>query len=299
MRCLSSKKNQPTKKEKALAVYELRHKYKITALLQKAKLSKSTYYYVISNLSKSDKYAEIKDVIKQIYHSNKGRYGYRRVTLELYNRGYKLNRKTVYKLMKELKIQSFVKIRKYRSYKGNFGLVAKNLLNRNFKANKPNEKWVTDITQFALLNRRFYLSPIIDLYNGEVVSYNLSERPFFKQIEDMLDKAFERIPDNSNLILHSDQGWQYQLERYQNILKNKGIIQSMSRKGNCLDNACAENFFSILKSEFFYAKEFESINQFKQELDDYIYYYNNSRIKLKLNGKSPIQYRMEYYPNVA
>lgn len=221
------------------------------------------------------------------------------MTLELYNRGYTLNRKTVYKLMKELKIQSFVKIRKYRSYKGNFGVIAKNLLNRNFKANKPNEKWVTDITQFALLNRRFYLSPIIDLYNGEVVSYNLSERPFFKQIEDMLDKAFERIPDNSNLILHSDQGWQYQLERYQNILKNKGIRQSMSRKGNCLDNACAENFFSILKSEFFYSKEFESINQFKQELDEYISYYNNSRIKLRLNGKSPIQYRMEYYPNVA
>ena len=221
------------------------------------------------------------------------------MTLELYNRGYTLNRKTVYKLMKELKIQSFVRIRKYRSYKGNFGVVAKNLLNRNFKANKPNEKWVTDITQFALLNRRFYLSPIIDLYNGEVVSYNLSERPFFKQIEDMLDKAFERIPDNSNLILHSDQGWQYQLERYQNILKNKGIRQSMSRKGNCLDNACAENFFSILKSEFFYAKKFESINQFKQELDEYISYYNNSRIKLRLNSKGPIQYRMEYYPNVA
>ena len=221
------------------------------------------------------------------------------MTLELYNIGYTLNRKTVYKIMKELKIQSFVKVRKYRSYKGNFGIVAKNLLNRNFKANKPNEKWVTDITQFALLNKRFYLSPIIDLYNGEVVSYNLSERPFFKQIEDMLDKAFERIPDNSNLILHSDQGWQYQLEKYQNILKNKGIRQSMSRKGNCLDNACAENFFSILKSEFFYAKEFESINQFKQELDDYISYYNNSRIKLRLNGKSPIQYRMEYYLNVA
>lgn len=262
-------------------------------------MSKSTYYYIIDNLSKPDKYAEIKDVIKQIYHSNKGRYGYRRVTLELYNRGYKLNRKTVYKLMKDLKIQSFVKVRKYRSYKGNFGVVAKNLLNRNFKANKPNEKWVTDITQFTLLNKRFYLSPIIDLYNGEVVSYNLSERPFFKQVEDMLDKAFERIPDNSDLILHSDQGWQYQLERYQNILKNKGIRQSMSRKGNCLDNACAENFFSILKSEFFYAKEFESINQFKQELDEYIFYYNNSRIKLRLNGKSPVQYRMEYYHNVA
>ena len=202
--------------------------------------------------------------------------------------------------MKELKIQSFVKIRKYRSYKGGYGsYVAINLLNRNFKANKPNQKWVTDITQFALLNTRMYLSPIIDLYNGEVVSYNISGRPYFHQIEDMLDKAFAKIPDDTNLILHSDQGWQYQMTRYQNRLKDKGIRQSMSRKGNCLDNACAENFFSILKSEFFYNREFKSINQFRQELDEYINYYNNSRIKLRLNGKSPIQYRMDFYPKTA
>lgn len=201
--------------------------------------------------------------------------------------------------MKELKIQSFVKLRKYRSYKGNFGLISKNLLNRDFKANKPNQKWVTDITQFNILDTKMYLSPIIDLYNGEVVSYNVSERPFFHQVEDMLDKAFTRISNNSNLILHSDQGWQYQMEKYQNILKEKGIRQSMSRKGNCLDNACAENFFSILKSEFFYNQEFSSINQFKAELDEYINYYNNYRIKLRLQGKSPVQYRVSYYSEIA
>ena len=201
--------------------------------------------------------------------------------------------------MKQLGIQSFVKARKYRSYRGNFGLIAKNLLNRKFKANKPNQKWVTDITQFTLLNTKMFLSPIIDLFNGEVVSYNLSERPFFHQIEDMLNKAFIRIPDDSNLILHSDQGWQYQLEKYQNILKKKGIRQSMSRKGNCLDNACAENFFSILKSEFFYKTEFTSLTQFRNELDEYINYYNNERIKLRLNGKSPIQFRKEFSEKVA
>ena len=267
--------------------------------MKKANLSKSTYYYIISTLTRPDKYAEVKEVIKQIYHSNKGRYGYRRITFELYNRGYKLNRKTVYKFMKELKIQSFVKVKKYRSYKGNFGLIAKNLLNRDFKANKPNQKWVTDVTQFNILDRKMYLSPIIDLYNGEVISYNLSERPYFHQIEDMLDKAFERIPNNTNIILHSDQGWQYQMERYQNRLKEKGIRQSMSRKGNCLDNACAENFFSILKSEFFYNQEFSSISQFKNELDKYIYYYNNDRIKLRLQGRSPVQYREYFYPKIA
>ncbi len=245
-------------------------------------------------MSRPDKYAEIKEIITQIYHYHKGRYGYRRITLELLNRGHKLNRKTVYKIMLELGLKSLVKIRKYRSYKGNYGYVADNLLNRNFKANKPNQKWVTDVTQFNLLDTKMYLSSIVDLYNGEVISYNLSDRPYFKQVEDMLDEAFKKIPDDTNLILHSDQGWQYQMERYQKLLKDKGIRQSMSRKGNCLDNACAENFFGTLKSEFFYNQKFKSIMQFRKELDDYINYYNNERIKLRLNGKSPVQFRLEF-----
>ena len=110
----------------------------------------------------------------------------------------------------------------------------------------------------------------------------------------MLDKAFTKIPDNSNLILHSDQGWQYQMKQYQQLLKQKGIRQSMSRKGNCLDNACAENFFGLLKTEFFYDKEFKNVTQFKKELIDYINYYNNERIKLRLKEKSPVQYRIDF-----
>jgi putative transposase len=196
--------------------------------------------------------------------------------------------------MKELGLQSFVRVRRYRSYKGNYGKVAPNILKREFRADKPNSKWVTDVTQFNVLDTKIYLSPIVDLFNGEVISYNISESPNFHQIEDMLDKAFIRISDNTNLILHSDQGWQYQMEKYQNRLAEKGIIQSMSRKGNCLDNACAENFFGLLKTEFFYDKIFESVTQFKRELIDYINYYNNERIKLRLKGKSPIQYRMDF-----
>lgn len=196
--------------------------------------------------------------------------------------------------MKALGLQSFVRIRKYRSYKGNYGKVVPNILKRDFKANKPNLKWVTDITQFNVLNTKIYLSPIVDLFNGEVISYNISESPNFHQIEDMLDKAFTKIPDNSNLILHSDQGWQYQMEKYQKLLNEKGITQSMSRKGNCLDNACAENFFGLLKTEFFYDKEFKNVTQFKKELIDYINYYNNERIKLRLKGKSPVQYRIDF-----
>ena len=262
------------------------------ALLKLAKLPRSTYYYHLKQLKKEDKYKEIKKQIQLIYHENKGRYGYRRITLELHNRGYAINHKTVLKLMKILKLQCFVRVRKYRSYRGTIGKICDNLLKRDFKAEKPNEKWVTDVTQFSLFGTKLYLSPIIDLFNGEVVSYNLSDRPVFEQVMDMLEKAFDKIPDNTNLILHSDQGWQYQMSQYQYALKQKGIRQSMSRKGNCLDNSPAENFFGLLKSELLYLQEFSSLEHFKKELIEYIDYYNIKRIKGKLKGMSPVDYRI-------
>ena len=187
-------------------------------------------------MKQPDKYAELKDVIRQIFSENKGRYGYRRITMELSNRGYHVNHKTVQKLMKQCGLKCDIRRRKYRSYKGSVGKVAPNKLNRNFYADKPNQKWVTDITEFVVQDQKLYLSPILDLYNGEIISYNISLHPTFRQTMDMLDKAFAKIPDNTGLILHSDQGWQYQMQRYQARLTEKGIVQSMSRKGNCLDN---------------------------------------------------------------
>lgn len=148
-----------------------------------------------------------------------------------------------------------------------------------------------------MAGKKLYLSPIIDLFNGEIISYELSERPHFDQVINMLKNSFEKISNSTNLILHSDQGWQYQMKQYQQLLKENGIIQSMSRKGNCLDNAVIENFFGILKSELFYLKKYESINQLKCEIIDYINYYNNDRIKLNLKGMSPIQYRAHHYQN--
>lgn len=235
----------------------------------------------------------MKQEIEMIYYENKGRYGYRRIYLELKNRGYKINHKTVLKLMKILGLHCKVRMKKYTSYRGEIGKAADNLLHRNFKANKPNEKWVTDVTEFSLFGTKLYLSPIIDLFNGEVVSYNISERPVFNQVIDMIEKAFNKIPDNTNLILHSDQGWQYRMKQYQHAVEKKGIRQSMSRKGNCLDNSLAENFFGLLKSELLYLQEFESVEHFKQELIEYIHYYNNKRIKCKLKGLSPVQYRIQ------
>lgn len=237
-------------------------------------------------------------MIKEIYHTNRGRYGYRRITLELRNRGYFINHKTVLKLMNQCNIKCQVRIRKYRSYKGEVGKVAPNVLQRNFKADRPNQKWVTDVTEFSLFGRKLYLSPILDLFNREIVSYNISESPTFHQTMDMLDKAFAKIPNDTKLVLHSDQGWQYQMKRYQYRLQKKGIIQSMSRKGNCLDNSVMENFFGLLKSELLYLQEFNSVEHFRIELENYIDYYNNKRIKCKLKGLSPVQYRIQS-PEVA
>jgi putative transposase len=263
------------------------------ALLEFASIPRSTFYYYLKKMKKPDKYEEVKAAIKGIYHENEGRYGYRRITLELLNRGYGINHKTVLKLMRECSIKSQVRISKYRSYKGEVGKVAPNVLQRDFKADRPNQKWVTDVTEFSLFGRKLYLSPILDLFNGEIVSYNISERPTFHQTMDMLDKAFAKVSDNTNLILHSDQGWQYQMKQYQYRLQKKGVIQSMSRKGNCLDNSVMENFFGLLKSELLYLKKFISFEQFREELEDYIDYYNNRRIKCKLKGLSPVQYRIQ------
>ena len=273
-------------------IWELRHEFKIWLLIDIAKIPRSTYYYYSKQFDspKPDKYAEIKAEIRRIYEESKGRYGYRRITKEL-KKTFVINHKTVQRLMRKMGIFCRVRMHKYNSYKGGVGKIAPNLLERNFKADKPNQKWVTDVTEFALFGIKLYLSPIIDLYNGEVVSYNLSRHPNLNQVTDMLEKAFSKIPENTNLILHSDQGWQYQHKHYQKMLADKGIRQSMSRKGNCLDNACAENFFSLLKTELLYLQEFTSVEHFISELTEYIEWYNNKRIKLKLDGLSPVEYR--------
>lgn len=196
--------------------------------------------------------------------------------------------------MRKCGVKCEIRKKKYRSYKGTVGKIAPNELKRKFKADKPNQKWVTDVTEFAIKDQKVYLSPILDLYNGEIISYNISLRPTFNQIMDMLDKAFSKIPDNSRIILHSDQGWQYHMKRYQTRLKEKGIIQSMSRKGNCLDNSVMENFFGILKTEMFYKYKFNSsVEHLISEIENYIGYYNNKRIKCKLKGLSPVQYRLQ------
>ena len=276
---------------------ELRHQYDLNLLLNCTNVARSSFYYYQKKSKIPDKYKTIRECIRSIYHKHKGCYGYRRITDELNNGGIIINHKTVLRLMKSLGLKSVIRVKKYKSYKGEHGKIAPNILERNFKASAPNQKWATDITEFNVSGKKLYLSPIIDLFNQEIISYELTERPVFNQVEMMLKKAFKKIPNNTNLTLHSDQGWQYQLKRYQKLLKEKGITQSMSRKGNCLDNAIIENFFGILKSELFYLKKFKTIEKLKKEIEQYINYYNNVRIKSNLNKMSPIQYRAHYYQN--
>lgn len=274
---------------------ELRHQFDLAILLSCVKMARSTFYYYSKEARKPDKYEQVKAQIHKVYHAHKGRFGYRRITLQLKRDGMAINHKTILRLMGEMGLKSLIRIKKYRSYRGDLGKIAPNILNRDFKADGPVQKWATDVTEFKVKGKKLYLSPIIDLFNQEIISYELSDTPVFKGVMDMLKKALPHVKNSSKLILHSDQGWQYQMRKYQQMLKSNGIIQSMSRKGNCLDNAVIENFFGTLKSELFYLTEYGSTDQLKKDIKDYICYYNKKRIKLNLNGMSPMEYRAHYY----
>ena len=286
---------------------ELRQKYPLKMLLKVLKLSKSSYFYQVNALKKEDKDAGIKAEIKAIFTKNKGRYGYRRIYIVLRSTRMVINHKKVKRLMKELNLYGVTPKAKYKSYKGDQNGTVKNQLlvkevdeekhkatyKRDFSTTKCNEKWTTDVSEFHIAAGKLYLSPILDMHNGEIVSYNISRSPNFAQTLDMLDEAFKRHENLEGLIFHSDQGWQYQMRPYHERLEEKGIIQSMSRKGNCLDNCVMENFFGKMKNEMFYGHEYEfaTLDELEVAMHEYIKYYNEERIQVKLKGLTPVQYR--------
>lgn len=300
--CLSFKKRQPSKKEIAQVIKELRQELKVslnfildeihkdTSLPQ---ITRSDYYYTINKSDKDLKNDDLMNEIIDIYYHHEKRYGYRRVTLELIRRGIKVNDKKVRRLMRRMNLQGLKRHkRKYSSYKGEIGKIAPNIIQRKFFSDTPNKKWYTDITEFNLRGNKLYLSPILDGCAGDIVSYRLSRNPSLNQVIDMVNEAISKNNTNG-LIFHSDQGWQYQHIFYQNLLKDNGIIQSMSRKGNSIDDGLMENFFGLLKTEMFYDQEYKykDLNDLSKAIDDYIYYYNNDRIKNRLKGLTPIEYR--------
>ena len=285
---------QADKKERAKAIQGLRRTYKLDVLLKLNGMAKSTFYYNLSVSRKDDPDAVLKKRIRAIYHKHKGRYGYRRITLCLQAEGFLVNHKKVERIMKELGLKAVVRVVKYRSYKGGIGKVAPNLLERDFKADRPMRKLATDVTQVKIGDRKGYISPVLDMYNGEILTCDVSDHPDLAQTERMLKSLFRVGGDGlEGAILHSDQGWQYQHQNFQNALSEHHIVQSMSRKGNCLDNAMMESFFGSMKSELLYLENFTSMDQFKSALKEYIRYYNNDRIKLRLK-MSPVEYRMKH-----
>ncbi|CKA39397.1 IS3 family transposase [Streptococcus pneumoniae] len=286
-------------RRKTEIVQELMTEFSLDILLKAIKLARSTYYYHLKQLDKPDKDQELKAEIQSIFIEHKGNYGYRRIYLELRNRGYLVNHKRVQGLMKVLNLQAKMRQkRKYSSHKGDVGKKAENLIQGQFEGSKTMEKCYTDVTEFAIpaSTQKLYLSPVLDGFNSEIIAFNLSTSPNLEQVKSMLEQAFtEKYYENT--ILHSDQGWQYRHDSYHRFLESKGVQASMSRKGNSPDNGMMESFFGILKSEMFYGyeKTFKSLNQLEQAIVDYIDYYNNKRIKVKLKGLSPVQYRTKSF----
>lgn len=280
-----------------MIVLELRQHFPLDRLLKKIELPRSTFFYQKAALAVVDKYASVKASIKALYIANDGIYGYRTMTLALRNLGEALNHKTVRRLMCELGMNSQVKPKKYKSYKGEVGRTAPNLLNRKFKAKRARQKLVTDVTEFKVAGRKLFLSPVMDLFNGEILAWEISLRPVYEMVDKMLMKVLAIVKPSDKAMLHSDQGWQYQMEIYRQKLKDHKIKQSMSRKGNCHDNASMESFFGLLKSEFFHRKKFSSVEELEKGLAKYINYYNHDRIKKKLNGLSPVQFRLQAVAN--
>jgi len=272
-------------------VLELRPEYRLDDLLGAANLARSTFYYQMKALRVCDRDASLKTKIRAMCVAHKGRYGYRRITAAIRRDGDPVNHKAVQRVMRDLGLKSTVRQKKYRSYKGEVGPIAPNLLQRDFEASSPNQKWVTDVTEFSVAGKKVYLSPVMDLYNGEIIAHETSNRPDFALVMNMMKKALKKRQSGEETLLHSDQGWHYRMKPYREVLRQSNLVQSMSRKGNCLDNAAMESFFATLKCEYFYPNEFEDTNQLTSGITRYIEYYNHQRIKLKLGGMSPVEYR--------
>ncbi|QPI63553.1 IS3 family transposase [Vreelandella venusta] len=292
-RCLDPGKRGSDAGQKARSVQGLRHEHSLALLLRAAELPLSTFYYQIQALGTVDRYASLKEHIQAIYDRHQGRYGYRRITAVLRQAGETINHKTVQRLMGQLGLKSLVRPKRYRAYRGAEGHAAPNTLRRRFQAQHPHQRWVTDITEFKVNDQKLYLSPVMDLYNGEIIAFQTGRRPVFDLVKGMLKKAFDRLMPGDRPLLHSDQGWHYRHPSYRHLVVEQRVLRSMSRKGNCLDNAAMESFFGTLKAEYFHLNRFDTVEQLQRGIADYIYYYNHHRIKLKLKGLSPVQYRTQ------
>jgi putative transposase len=279
---------------KAQVVAALKAEFPLQMLLDIADLARSTFFYHHAKHGQSDPLADLKAAIGDAFSAAHGRYGHRRVHAVLTSQGWQVAKKTVLKLMRTLGLICKVRRRRnYNSFKGEIGTVADNVLNRDFTATAPNQKWVTDVTEFRIADRKVYLSPVVDLFDRSVVAHAWSLSPNLALTQASLTRAIATLQPGEHPLVHSDQGFQYQHRSWRVLLREADARQSMSRKANCYDNAVAENFFGHLKSELFHHNRFDTVEAFTTALDEYLHWYNNHRISTKLKGLSPVQYRAQ------
>lgn len=266
-------------------------------------LPKATYMYWQKRLDREEPDSELLQKMCKIREEHKD-YGYRRLCGELRKQGIEVNRKRVQRIVQKygMQITSYTKkSRRFSTYKGVVGRIAPNRVNRRFKTNVPHQKITTDTTEFKYYEtdgkgrvtiKKLYLDPFMDMWNQEILSYGISDRPSAQSIHTALDEAIEATNDcKYRRTFHSDRGWAYQMNNYRYKLKNSKIFQSMSRKGNCYDNSPMENFFGIMKQEMYYGQVYNSYDELKEAIDKYIFYYNEKRIKASLGYRSPVEYR--------
>ena len=272
----------------------LRREHKLDVLLRVAGLARSTFYYQRQSLQLADKHSDMKTQICAVYNEHKGRYGYRRIAMALCkSMAQPVNHKCVQRLMQQMGLRSLIRAkRRYRRTPGLSDVHVPNVLQRDFHATAPNQKWATDVTEFNVNGQKLYLSACMDLYNGEIIAHRMARRPVFELVSGTLRAALSRSECIAELTVHSDQGWHYKMRPYRTMLARRGVTQSMSRKGNCFDNAVIESFFGTLKAEYFHLTTLDGIEALEEGVHDYIHYYNNERIKLGLKGLSPVEYRL-------
>ena len=282
-------------REKTLLIDALKHTYTLAELLAELDIARSSYFYHCARLRMPDKYADVRQVLSEVFHGNHRCYGCRRMHAALGRRQLSLSEKVVQRLMKqECLIVTANKKRRYGSYLGEISPALENLINRDFRADTPNEKWLTDITEFHIPAGKVYLSPMIDCFDGLVVSWTIGTRPDSDLVNTMLDAAIETVATSAiRPVIDSDRGAHYRWPGWLSRVRNAKLIRSMSRKGCSPDNAACEGFFGRLKTELFYPRNWKdiTIDQFIQIVDAYIRWYNEKRIKISLGSLSPIEYR--------
>ena len=278
----------------AIEYFHTEKNWSIGWMCKHLEVARAAYYKWLHRETPEDEMENIKlaELIKEYDERFSHILGYRRMTswINHFNQT-KYSKNRVHRIMKKLGIHSVIRKKKKKYRNANADETTQNILQRDFYATAPNQKWATDVTEFNIRGDKLYLSPVMDLFNGEIIAFQMERRPVFGLVKDMLKEAIETLNLNEKPMIHSDQGWQYQMRFYQKQLAERGLTQSMSRKGNCLDNAAMESFFGILKSECFYGEEFKSVDELEQKVKEYIHYYNHERIKVKLKGLTPVEYR--------